>query len=117
MSQAEVEAVLEHHLHALLELGDVDEVMKDYGERSVCIGARGVLRGLEEIRGLFTHIAGMLPPGSRFEIKRRICSEDMAYVVWSAESERYDMPLGSDSYWIQGGVILRQTSVVDVRPK
>lgn len=117
MSQKEVEAVLEHHLRALVELGDVEEVMKDYGEQSVCVGVQGVMRGLAEIRGMFERIISMLPPGSRFDIKTRRCTEDIAYLVWSAESAAYDMPLGCDTLFIEAGVIVRQSSIVDVRPK
>jgi hypothetical protein len=78
----------------------------------------GALHGHDEIRALFeAMVAGVLPPGSSFEMLQQIIEGEIAYIVWSAESASYNMPLGTDTFIIRDGKIQTQTFAAQMEVK
>ncbi|MBM3237294.1 hypothetical protein FJZ31_13455 [Candidatus Poribacteria bacterium] len=109
--------VLMHHLQAIGE-GNIDAIMADYAEDAVLFTPNGALHGHNEIRALFeAMVAGILPPGSNFEMLQQIIEGEIAYIVWSAESVNYNMPLGTDTFIIRDGKIQTQTFAAQMEVK
>ena len=103
------EKVLAHHLESFGK-GDVDEIMADYTDESVLYTPDGPLKGLAEIRPLFEKLTGeILPLGTDFKMLQQQIKDDVAYIAWTAESEKYKFPIGTDTFIIKNGKILIQT--------
>jgi len=108
-ASTQTENTLLHHLHAI-GAGDIDAIMKDYAEEAVLCTPEGMLRGPDQIRPMFEMVVTkVLPPGSTVKIVRQIVEGDLAYVVWSAESASYTIPLGTDTFVMREGKIVTQT--------
>jgi ketosteroid isomerase-like protein len=113
----ETNNVLNHHLSSFAKW-DIDEIMKDYSEQSVLFTPDGVFEGIESIKNLFTgFIPNYLPPGSDFKMIRQAVKGQTAYIVWSAESENYRFPLGTDTFFVKDGKIFAQTFAAKIEPK
>ncbi len=111
------EAVFRHHLEAF-GTGDVDEILNDYTEDTVVIYDDRVARGLVEIREFFEHwLEALLPPGCRFDLEHLQATEDLVFITWTAESEKLVFELGTDTFLIRDGKILRQTVAAKIRRK
>ena len=109
MSQRSTEETLQHHLQALGR-GDVDATMADYAPKATIFTPDGVLHGHSEIRPFFeASVSEVLPPGSDVEMHQKFVEGEVAYIVWSAESANFKIPLGTDTFVIQGGQIVTQT--------
>lgn len=78
-------------------------------EDAVLITSDGVLRGKEEIRALFEGLVADFPPGSAFEMSQRIVEGELAYIVWSGESERLKIHFATDTLIVRDGKIVMQT--------
>jgi ketosteroid isomerase-like protein len=104
----QTEETLLKHLQAFGS-GDVDAVMADYDEASVLIIPDGPLRRLAEIRSFFESLVADFPPGSAFELSKQIVEGEIAYIVWSGESEKLRIPFATDTFIIRGGKIVVQT--------
>ncbi len=102
MSTETTLAVLDHHMKAMDE-ADVDGVMSDYAEDCVFISGATILRGIDQVRNVFTRVpAGM---ASQMHMDHYVADGDIAYIVWS-------MPNGSkgtDTFVMRDGKILVQT--------
>lgn len=105
--------VLKHHL-AAFGANDLDGIMEDYTEESELFTPSGPLKGLEEIRRFFSDFFQAIPVGSHFEMKQLIVSNQFAYIVWTSESDRFNFPLGTDTFFIQNQKISYHT-VADYR--
>jgi hypothetical protein len=113
----ETMSILNHHLSAFAK-GDIDEIMKDYTEQSVLFTPDGVLEGLESIKNLFVDfIPKFLPPGSDLKMIRQEVKEQTAFIVWSGDSENYQFPIGTDTFFIKYGKISIQTFAAKIEPK
>lgn len=111
------ESVLEHHLESLTK-GDLESIMADYREESVVITPDGPLRGLKDIRRLFSKIVDvMMPPGSDIEIVRKEVEGDIAYTVWRGSSPTFNFLIGTDTFIVREGVIVYQTFAAQLQPK
>ncbi len=109
--------ILNHHLSSFAK-GDIDEIMKDYSEKSVLFTPDGIFEGIDSIKNLFTDfIPNYLPPGSDFEMIRQDVKGQTAYIVWSAESKNYLFPIGTDTFFIKDGKIFSQTFAAKIEPK
>jgi ketosteroid isomerase-like protein len=111
-------AVADHHLAAFLA-GDLEETMRDYTEDSVMISPRGVVRGLDEIRAVFTRIYGdMFAPGTYdWTTDMEYVDGDVAYLLWHAQCANADVLMGTDTFVIRDGVIATQTIAMHVQPR
>ena len=113
----QTEAVLVHHLQAF-GAGDVDEILKDYTEDSVLILPDTTVRGLDGLRQTYTmFLTEILPAGSPFEVKKQEIAGDTAYIFWAANSAKYDVPLGTDTFVVRDGKIVVHTFAGQLVPK
>jgi len=48
---------------------------------------------------------------------QQLVEGEIAYIVWSAESQRYRIPLATDTYVIRDGKIVAQTFAARLEPK
>ncbi len=116
-SAKQTEAVLLHHLQAF-GAGDVEEILKDYTKDSVLILPDATVRGIDDLRQTFTmFVTEILPAGSPFELKKQEIEGDTAYIFWAANSAKYDVPLGTDTFVVKGGKIIVQTFAGQIIPK
>jgi hypothetical protein len=111
-----VEEVLLHHLQAF-QSGNVDSIVEDYTPDAVIIGPEGVAKGTVEIRKMSERNITLLPPGSDFKILKKEITEKMAYIVWNADSPLVKIPFGSDTFFIENGMIVSQSFAAEPIPK
>ncbi|MBL6449810.1 nuclear transport factor 2 family protein [Fulvivirga sp. 29W222] len=110
-------AVLESHLTGF-GLRDVGRIMDDYTESSTLTTPEGVFKGLNEIQAYYENLLPAFPAdGTIFEIDIQYVKEDIAYIVWHADTPALNVPLGSDTFVVQNGKIMRQTFVAQLQPK
>ncbi|GAB3170624.1 nuclear transport factor 2 family protein [Telluribacter humicola] len=100
--------VLTHHLTAFGN-NDLDEILKDYTEESEVLTPEGPLKGLAAIRKFFADFFVTIPTGSDFEMKRLIVTGNTAYIVWSSESAVANIPMGTDTFFLEGEKIRLHT--------
>lgn len=104
--------------NALFVKGDVEELMKDFSENAILFTPDGVLEGINSIKKFYTDVTtNVLPPGSDFKLTKQEVRGETAYIVWSAESENYRFPLGTDTFVIKDGKIVAQTFAAKIEPK
>lgn len=112
----QTEQTLHNHLQAA-EQGDVDAIVADYAEDAVIFTPDGMLRGRDEIRSLFEGLVADFPPGSCVEIQQQLIDDELAYLVWSGESERLNIPLATDTLIVRDGKIVIQTFTARMEAK
>jgi hypothetical protein len=112
----QTEETLLKHLQAFGS-GDVDAIMADYDEAAVFIMPNGPLRGKDEIRLLFESLVADLPPGSTLEVSEQIVEGEIAYIVWSGESEMLKVPFATDTFIVRDGKIVAQTLAAQMERK
>ncbi|MCG2616312.1 nuclear transport factor 2 family protein [Terrimonas sp. NA20] len=105
--------VLHHHLSAFGS-NDLEAILEDYSEESVILTKDGAVVGLANIRTFFEHFFQLIPTGSSFEMIRQELSGPVAYIAWSSESPTASIPMGSDTFIIEKGMI-RYHTVADHR--
>jgi hypothetical protein len=111
------ETVVQHHLDAFTT-NNLDELKKDYLEESEVWAPEGVMQGLENISSFYAYVFSLLPKEDmRFEIKQKIIKQEKAYIVWSAESSKISIPIGTDSFEIKDGKIMWQSLAAHIIPK
>lgn len=107
--------VLTHHLTAFGN-NDLDGIMEDYTEESVVFTPAGQLTGLAAIRKFFEEFFIAIPTGSAFEMKQLGVKNNVAYIVWESESSLAKIPVGTDTFFLEGDKIKYHT-VADYRLK
>ena len=110
------EEILNHHLSAFVE-AEVEEIMKDYTERSELLTPQGPVSGLNAIRFWFEEIFKAVPKGSPLDLKQTIIRDNVAYIAWSAESPFVSIPLGADTFIMENDKILYQNLAAYIIPK
>ena len=114
---SQTEDVLNHHLQSFGG-GDVDELVSDYTEDSVILFESNLITGLDNIRAFFDDfVTNTLPPGCDFEMKHMQVVGDMAYIVWTAGTDKLSFKLGTDTFVVSDGKIAQQTIAAHVEPK
>lgn len=114
---SQVEAILNHHLQSFGE-GNVDEIVSDYTEDSVILFENNLVKGLDNIKAFFSNfINNSLPPGSEFEMKHSQIVDNIAYIVWSASTDKLSFKYATDTFVIVDGKIHQQTVAALVEPK
>ncbi len=114
---AKTEAVIDHHLEAFGQ-GDTDELILDYTDKSILITPERILSNINEIFALFhKFVTDVVPPGCDFELSKKIINGDIAYLIWSAESENYRIPFGTDTFLIKDDKIATQTVALVLESK
>ncbi len=112
----QTEATLTHHLESFGK-GDLDGLLSDYTEESKILTPDGALEGTAGIKPFFEKLGAMFPPGSKFEMIKQIIDGEIAYIVWTLESEQVKVILGTDTFVIRDGKILTQTFAVHTEAK
>jgi hypothetical protein len=110
------EEILNHHVTAFVE-ADLDEIMKDYTERSELLTPQGPVSGLNAIRSWFEEIFKAVPKGSPLDLKQTIVRDNVAYIVWAGESPFVSIPLGADTFIMENDKILYQNLAAYIIPK
>jgi hypothetical protein len=114
---ARTEEILNHHVSAFVE-ADLDEIMKDYTERSELLTPQGPVSGLNAIRSWFEEIDIQgSSKGSPLDLKQTIIRDNVAYIVWSGESPFVSIPLGADTFIMENDKILYQNLAAHIIPK
>jgi ketosteroid isomerase-like protein len=109
MAKKTTEAVLQHHVQALVSR-NLDGILEDYTDDSVLFFPQGAFKGLKNLRAAFTAVLGMLTPEALANmkvIKQEIDSE-YAYVLWSALPA---VTFGGDTFRVHNGKIVMQSFV------
>jgi ketosteroid isomerase-like protein len=103
------EQVLEHHLQAF-GAGDVDAIVSDYSEEAVIFTPSGMVQGQEDIRAAFeTLVAEFSKPGMSFEMVEQQTKDEIAYIVWTAETADNVYEFATDTFVIRDGKIVYQS--------
>jgi len=112
------EITLDHHLYSFGE-GDVEALLEDYTNESTIIIPNTIIRGLDEIRDLFTNlVTEVLPPGCDFHLHEKVVDENIGYLIWHAESDGYKIPFASDTFvFDENGKIEVQTMAFVLQEK
>ena len=105
--------VLMHHLTAFGN-NDLEEIMKDYTNESEVLTPDGPLKGLDAIRNFFADYFIVIPTGSAFEMKQLTVTHNVGYVAWTSESAKAKIPIGTDTFFLEGDKI-RFHTVADYR--
>lgn len=109
--------VLNHHLQAFAA-GNVEELCKDYDDRSVVIGMQRTVVGQAAIKDMMASFLGRLFRPGTYQLKmgRVEVNGELAYVIWSADTVTHKIPLGTSTLIIRGGKIAVQTLAVAMSP-
>jgi hypothetical protein len=99
-----VEDVLTHHIQAF-QSANVDMILEDYAPEAVIIGPENVARGPGEIRKMYERNFKLFPVGSDIRITKTEVTDKLAYIIWSAESPVVNVSFGTDTFFIEKGMI------------
>ena len=109
IDEAMTQQVLDHHFKAFKE-NDLDAIMADYSEESILITPDDTRRGLAEIRkGFEGAFVGFPKDSTTLTITKTVVTQDVAYILWTAKAPKFEVSLGTDSFIIRDGKIVRQT--------
>ena len=104
------------HLKAFAE-GDLDTIMGGYAEDAVLLTPQGVMKGPAQIRAAFAEIfANYVQPGTS-KLEKQLFEGEYGYIVWSADTPTYNVPLGTDTFVIRDGKIVAQSFAAQLIPK
>lgn len=109
-------SVVEKHLNAF-GTGDIDAIMADYADDAVFVTADSVLQGTEEIRTLFEKLLDDLPPGSPLTLEQQQIQGELAFLVWSGESDTVQVHFATDTLIVRDGKITMQTFAAHMEKK
>ncbi|RZM22342.1 MAG: nuclear transport factor 2 family protein [Pedobacter sp.] len=110
-----IDSVLTHHLTAFGD-NSLDEILKDYQEKSEIYTPSGTRKGLTAIREFFKEFFDAIPAGSSFQMLEKQVKGNLAYIVWSSESDKFQIPVGTDTFLFEDDKIVQHT-VADYRIK
>lgn len=103
---AQTQSVLDHHLNVFGQ--GIEELMRDYGERSVLLTPNQTLRGAGEIRQFFARFLDGAGPEfwSAMSLEKVAVEGEIAYIAWTAAPF---VSVATDTLLIRDGIILTQT--------
>lgn len=114
--EAKTKEVLDHHW-ATFQANDLEGVMADYTEESILITPDKTFKGLAEIRENFKVAFSLFPKDSTtMQLNKSVISQDVAYIIWSADAPKLDISFGTDTFIVSDGKIIRQTYAGMVAP-
>lgn len=100
--------VLDDHL-ALAQQGDLEtDITRNFHPECVLMTTYGNFRGhggVREAAQLLDRQIGR----SGYSYLNVQCHEELAFLEWTASTERAEIPDGADSYWIRDGMIRAMT--------
>lgn len=111
------ESILDHHMDAFGR-GDVDAIVEDFTDESTIIFPKSVIKGLDNIREHFLNLTqNIFPQGTQYELVEKVVEGNIAYLIWNAESDRYKIPFGTDTFIFEDGKIKVQTVAFNLEEK
>lgn len=117
ISSEQTKTVLEHHLKAFGE-NDLAGIMADYTAESVVVTPDSTYTGLEPIENLFVELFTAFPTeGTVMEIDNMVIQDELAYILWHADTPALDVPFATDTFIIVDGKIMKQTFAGVINPK
>lgn len=112
-----VEEVMDHHNDAFGNC-DLEEVMKDYDDESVIMTPDGNFEGTDEIRPMFEGFFDEFDdPETTMDVSQFTIEDNVAYLVWEAETPDNVYEMGTDTFVIEDDIIKKQTYAAEVTPK
>ena len=109
------EEVFRDHL-ALAQAGDLEtDLARNFAPECVLLTSFGTFRGHEGVRAAARLLAAQLGPAA-YEYRTTLWSGDVAFLEWTAATERARVPDGADSFLIQAGRIRAMTIHYSVQP-
>ena len=98
--------VFDHHLGAFAK--GLDELMKDYDEKSVIVTPDKLFRGQDEIRGFFKSFLDGAKPAfwEAFKVTSKSTEGEIGYLAWEAKPF---VTLATDTLFVKDGKVLVQT--------
>ncbi len=114
---ATTQAILDHHLQAF-GTGNMEEFLSDYTDTSVVMVPGAQFVGPDQfepvVQGLFEEFG---KEGMTFNMIDSYVQDNVAYIVWSAETADNSWELATDTFVIKDGKIAYQTFAAKVVPK
>lgn len=109
------EEVFKDHL-ALAQSGDVEtDIARNYAPDCVLLTSFGTFAGHDGVRAAAQLLESQLG-ASQYEYQTVVWSGEMAFLEWTATSDRATIPDGADSFLIQDGLIRAMTIHYSVQP-
>ncbi len=100
--------VFEDHLKRRVQ-GDLEaDLQRNYSEAVILLTMNSNAQGHDAMRMSARRLAEQLP-NSRFEFLSKQVNGPYALLIWRAESDRFDVVGGADSFLIEDGKIQMQT--------
>ena len=113
----DAQTVLDRHL-GCFAAGDLEGLLADYTDESVLFTVDGPLRGPAAIRGFMERLfAEFAKPGARFDLRTKDVGEDVAFIVWSAETADNRYEIANDTFVVRDGRILFQSFAGKIVPR
>jgi len=104
------------HLSNFLQDNDLEAVVSDYTDESILITQAATYTGTEEIRIFFDGLIMHFPKQqSSFELDKFVVNDELAYIVWHANTPSLDVPYGTDTFIIKDGKIYQQTFAAQLK--
>ena len=111
------QAVLDRHA-AAFGTGSVQTILADYAPDAVMLTPDGLFRGHAQIGPVLQRVLDeVFSTCTDFKMLQKIVEGEVAYIVWSAQAAKVNVPLGTDTFIIRGGKIVVQTFAAKVEPK
>lgn len=108
MDDRTTQDVLQDHLD-LAQKGDVDtDIARNFDPDCVLMTTYGAFRGHAGVHDAADLLTRQMGPGGYTYIQQ-CCHEELAFLEWSADTDRASIPDGADSYWIKDGRIRAMT--------
>ncbi|NVK52856.1 MAG: nuclear transport factor 2 family protein [Flavobacteriaceae bacterium] len=109
--QNKTKDIVIHHMDSFYD-NDIDALMSDYTEESIIMTLEQTFKGLKEIRLFITEFITYFPKGKTILVLDKLSVEnDLGYVVWHAHTPNIKISLGSGTFILKNGKILKQTFV------
>jgi len=111
----DIKDIIIRHVNAFLS-NDLDGVLSDYSPDAVLMTRSDTYTGPDEIRSFFAELMIHFPQQeSAFQLDKLEVHEELAFIIWHAITPSVDVLLGSDTFMIKDGKILRQTFVAELK--
>ncbi len=113
MNAASTEAVIRNHLKVFLEQHNAVAMLDDYADDARLHSDLRVYQGKREIQAFFEDFFTGLPPRAieRFALRTLRVDGRLGYITWNVGD---DIPLGTDTFVVDGGKIVSQTVAMHV---
>jgi ketosteroid isomerase-like protein len=110
--------LIESHLDAL-KRADINQLMEHYADDAVLVFGAGIVEGKEAIEGMLKEFTtNIIPPDkTKWEIDTITVHKNIIYITWNTESDGFDIKHATDTFIVDNGKIVIQTSAGEIRPK